>query len=90
MAQIDSINRERATAVLVNFCHTNVKFGGKPYPPSIPQVIPYLFTEPDFKISALFSNYSDHRYLILYTDHTLCHFRGKRAQNHSICHSKSS
>ena len=61
----------RDTAVLVDFCHTNFKFGGKLYPPGIPQVIPYLLTVPDFKITALFSSYSDLRYWILYTDHTV-------------------
>ena len=33
--------------------------------------IPYLLTEPDFNILALFSSYSDIRYWILYTDHTV-------------------
>ena len=34
-------------------------------------MIPYLLKEPDFKISALCSTYSDLRYWILYTDHTV-------------------
>ena len=51
--------------------HTNFKFGGKLYLLGIPRGIPYLLTEPDFKISALFSSYSDIRYWNLYTDHTV-------------------
>ena len=49
MHQIDPMNRERARAVLVDFRRTNFKFEGKLYPPGIPQVIPYLHTEPDLK-----------------------------------------
>ena len=60
--QIDPINRERSTAALVDFCHKNFKCRGK-----LPQVIPNLLREPDFKISAMCSTYSDLRYWILYT-----------------------
>ena len=67
------MNRELATAVLVNFCHTNFQFVGELYTPGIPHVIPCLLTEPDF-ISALFSSYSDLRYWILYTDQTVLDF----------------
>ena len=43
MHQIDPINRERATGVLVDFCHTNFKFGIKLYPSGILNI--YLQTE---------------------------------------------
>ena len=71
MHQADPMNRERASTILVDFCHANFKFGGKLYPPGNPLAIPYPLTEPDFKILALILSYSDLPYLILYTDHTV-------------------
>ena len=62
MHRIDPMNRERATADLVDFCHTKLRFGQKKISSGIPRGIPYLLTEADFQISILFSSYSDIRY----------------------------
>ena len=62
MHRIDPMNREQATADLVDFCDTKLRFGQKKISSGIPRGIPYLLTEADFQISILFSSYSDIRY----------------------------
>ena len=71
MHKIDPMNRERGTAVLVDFCHTNFKFWRKLYPPGIRLVA---------KFNSYFSTYQ-YLHQVQWGQHSLlqCNFQSTEA-----------
>ena len=72
MHRIDPMKRERATAVLVDFCHTKLRFQEKKIFWALPWENLRLLMWPKNPISSYFSQNSEMQNCQDYTDPTVC------------------